>query len=118
MVRALARAALKVAAVLLLCFLAMAATSSRVASDRSLGAQLAQSAPTGRLNLNPAADAPAVVKPSSDFREAAEAWWAAKDTRSLSVLEAFIARYGDTFYAELARARKAELRKPSPSFRK
>jgi hypothetical protein len=43
MVRALARAGLKVAAVLLLCFLAMAATPSRVASDRSLGAQQWQS---------------------------------------------------------------------------
>jgi hypothetical protein len=31
------------------------------------------------------------------------------DTTNLTVLRAFIARYGDTFYAELARARMAEL---------
>ena len=43
MARALTRAGLKVAAVLLLCFLVMAATPGRVASDRSLGAQLGQS---------------------------------------------------------------------------
>ena len=120
MARALTRAGLKVAAVLLLCFLAMAATPSRVASDRSPGAQLEHSALTGRFHFNPAADAPAAVKPASDSRarEASEAWSAAKDTRSLPVLEAFITRYGDTFYAELARARMAKLRKPSPSFGK
>jgi hypothetical protein len=117
MVRALTRAGLKVAAVLLLCFLAMAATPSRVASDRSQGAQLEHS---GRFRFNPAAETPAAVRPASDSgaHEAAEAWRAAKDTRSLPVLEAFIARYGDTFYAELARARMAELRKLSPSFGK
>jgi hypothetical protein len=43
MVRALTRAGLKVAAVLLLCCLAMAATPSWLASDRSLGAQVRQS---------------------------------------------------------------------------
>ena len=113
MVRALTRAGLRVAAVLLLCFLATAATSSRVASDRSLGAQLEPSALAGRFHFNPAA----AVRPASDSRarEAAEAWRAAKDTRSLPVLKAFIARYGDTFYAELAQARMAELRKLSPS---
>jgi hypothetical protein len=120
MVRALTRAGLKVAAVLLLCFLAMAATPSRVASDRSPGAALEHSALTGRSHFNPAADAPAAVRSASDSRarEAAEAWSAAKGTRSLPVLEAFIARYGDTFYAELARARMAQLRKVSPSLGK
>jgi len=33
------------------------------------------------------------------------------DTTNLTVLKAFIARYGDTFYADLARARIAELRR-------
>jgi hypothetical protein len=110
-VRALTRAGLKVVAVLLVCFLAMAATPSRVASDRSPGAQLEHSALTGRSHFNPAADALAAVRPASGSkaREAAEAWRAAKGTRSLPVLEAFIARYGDTFYAELARARIGEL---------
>jgi hypothetical protein len=116
MVRTLTRAVLKVTAALLLCFLVMAATPSRVASDRSPGGA-DHSALMGRSHFNPAADAPAAVRPTreSRAREAHEAWSAAKDTRSLSVLEAFIARYGDTFYAELARARMAGLRKPPRS---
>ena len=48
---------------------------------------------------------------ASAAREAYEAWSAAKDTASMAVLEAFVARYRDTFYAELARARIAYLRK-------
>jgi uncharacterized caspase-like protein len=44
-------------------------------------------------------------------REAFEAWSATRDTTSLGVLDAFIARYRDTFYAALARARIEELRK-------
>jgi uncharacterized caspase-like protein len=73
------------------------------------------SALTGRFYFNPAADtagrtagAPA---PASAAHEAFEAWSAAKDTTSLAVLDAYVARYGDTFYAELARARMADLRR-------
>jgi uncharacterized caspase-like protein len=53
-------------------------------------------------------------------REAAEAWSATKDSSSLALLDAFAAHYGDTFFAELARARMDELRsgsglsRPSP----
>jgi general L-amino acid transport system substrate-binding protein len=43
--------------------------------------------------------------------EAAEAWAAAKDTTSIAVLEDFITRYRDSFYAGLARARVDELKK-------
>jgi hypothetical protein len=42
--------------------------------------------------------------------EAAQAWSAAKDTTSTAVLESFISRYSETFYADLARARLEELR--------
>ncbi len=42
---------------------------------------------------------------------AAEAWAAAKETKSVNVLEAFIAKFGSSFYADLARARLAELKK-------
>nr|WP_316201300.1 MULTISPECIES: caspase family protein [unclassified Bradyrhizobium] len=42
--------------------------------------------------------------------EAAQAWSAVKDTKSTQVLEAFVQRYRDTFYADLARARLDELR--------
>jgi formylglycine-generating enzyme required for sulfatase activity len=43
--------------------------------------------------------------------EAAEAWDRAKDTANVIVLEAFIARYKDTFYAEMARARIDDLKR-------
>jgi hypothetical protein len=42
--------------------------------------------------------------------EAAEAWDAVKDTKNLSVLEAFIKRYRTTFFADLAKARIGELK--------
>ena len=50
--------------------------------------------------------------------EAAEAWDAIKDTSNPALLEAFIKRYGTTFFAEIAKARlddlKAAAAKPSP----
>jgi hypothetical protein len=63
--------------------------------------QASQPAPSGQ-------PAPA---PTTHLSEAAEAWAAAKDTRSIPVLEDFVARYKDTFYAGLARARIEELKK-------
>lgn len=42
--------------------------------------------------------------------EAAEAWDAVKDTTNPALLEAFIKRFGTTFFAELAKARLAELK--------
>jgi uncharacterized caspase-like protein len=48
----------------------------------------------------------AAVDPSV---HAAQAWEAAKNSTSRSVLEAFINRYGDTFYSELAAARLKDL---------
>jgi hypothetical protein len=41
---------------------------------------------------------------------AAEAWAAARETTSASVLKAFIAKFGNSFYAELARSRLTELK--------
>jgi uncharacterized caspase-like protein len=75
------------------------------------------SALTGRFYFHPTADTAtartAATSPAA--HEAFEAWSVAKDTTSLAVLEAYVARYGDTFYAELARARMAELRKHGPA---
>jgi uncharacterized caspase-like protein len=74
------------------------------------------SALTGRFYFHPGAEPPAPAKApvtEAQSREAFEAWSAAKDTTSIAVLEAFIARYGGSFYAELARARIADLRKQS-----
>jgi hypothetical protein len=42
--------------------------------------------------------------------EAAEAWDAVKDTKNPTLLEAFIKRYGTTFFAEIAKARLEELK--------
>jgi caspase domain-containing protein len=72
------------------------------------------SALTGRFYFHPAAAeaaAPRALAAPADAREAFEAWSLTMDTTNLTVLKAFIARYGDTFYAELARARMAELRR-------
>jgi uncharacterized caspase-like protein len=70
------------------------------------------SALTGRFYFNPAGPVPAAA-PVTPVRssEAAEAWAATRDTRSVALLEAFVLRYRDTFYAELARARIEELRR-------
>jgi formylglycine-generating enzyme required for sulfatase activity len=65
------------------------------------------SALTGRFYFKepsqPAAQSPAARN------DAAEAWAAAKDTKNPSILEAFIKRFGDSFYADMARARLQEL---------
>jgi uncharacterized caspase-like protein len=44
------------------------------------------------------------------LNEAAQAWAATKDTTNTAVLEAFIKRYSDSFYAELARSRLEQLK--------
>jgi hypothetical protein len=56
---------------------------------------------------------PAPPTPPAPAREseAAEAWDRAKNATSAAVLEAFIARYKDTFYAELARARVQDMKR-------
>jgi formylglycine-generating enzyme required for sulfatase activity len=41
--------------------------------------------------------------------EAAEAWDRTKDTTSIAALEAFIRRFGETYYGDLAKVRLAEL---------
>jgi uncharacterized caspase-like protein len=74
------------------------------------------SALTGRFYFSPEAAGDtgprvAAVAPAATAHEAFEAWSATMETTNLTVLKAFIARYGDTFYAELARARIAELRR-------
>jgi hypothetical protein len=55
----------------------------------------------------PAVELAEIAAPKS---EAAEAWNAVKDTTNPALLEAFIKRYGTTFFAEIAKARLDELR--------
>jgi formylglycine-generating enzyme required for sulfatase activity len=62
-----------------------------------------ESKPTVALSPAPVA--------SPRLSEAAEAWDRAKDTTNIAVLDAFVARYKDTFFADLARSRIEELRK-------
>jgi hypothetical protein len=52
---------------------------------------------------------------TNDMRmnEAASVWTATKDTSSPAVLEAFISRFGDTPFGDLARARLDEVKKAS-----
>jgi formylglycine-generating enzyme required for sulfatase activity len=69
------------------------------------------SALTGRFYFGAAAATAEPPKAApARLSEAAEAWAAAERTTSVTALEAFVARYKDTFYAELARARIAELK--------
>ena len=69
------------------------------------------SALTSRFYFNPATQGTiAVAGTQLGSSEAAEAWSATKDTTSSAVLGAFIMRYPDTFFAELARARIEELK--------
>ncbi len=48
--------------------------------------------------------------PLPQVSEAERAWAAAQNTKSVTALEAFIARFKDSFYADLARARIEELK--------
>ena len=63
-------------------------------------------APGARVEFDTVDSSGAQLGPS----EAAEAWSAAKDTASIAVLDAYVARYRHEFFAELARARIEELR--------
>jgi hypothetical protein len=64
----------------------------------------------GEFKLKPAAvtSRPDAAPP---LNEATQAWMIVKDTTSIPVLESFIKRYGDSFYAEVARDRIEALKK-------
>jgi formylglycine-generating enzyme required for sulfatase activity len=61
------------------------------------------------ISLVPAAKPAPAPHPTS---EAAQSWAVIKDTTDIQVLEAFIKRYGDSFYADIARARLAKVAPP------
>jgi uncharacterized caspase-like protein len=67
------------------------------------------SALTGRFYFNPPSD-PTKVTPARQ-NEAAETWSLVEKTTSIAALEAYVARFKDTFYAELAKVRIDELKK-------
>jgi uncharacterized caspase-like protein/cyclophilin family peptidyl-prolyl cis-trans isomerase len=70
------------------------------------------SALTGRFYFNPPSQitTPGTSTPAR-ASDAAEAWAAAERVKSLAAFESFIARYSDTFYADLARTRVEEIKK-------
>jgi formylglycine-generating enzyme required for sulfatase activity len=63
----------------------------------------------GRGEEKPAATSVPPQQPA--VSEAERAWDRTKDTTSVALLEAFIARYKDTYYADIARARVEDLKK-------
>ena len=67
------------------------------------------SAMTGRFYFKVPAPPPSTSSPPANLSEAERAWNLAKDTKSSAVLKAFIQRYSDTFYADLARERIEQL---------
>jgi uncharacterized caspase-like protein len=69
------------------------------------------SALTGRFYFSPAEPtAPPPPVSTSRLSEPAEAWAQTKDNASIPVLEAFIHRFGDTYYGDLAKVRLADLK--------
>ena len=70
------------------------------------------SALTGRFYFKEPNQPPTL--PPTVRNDAAEAWSAAKDTKNAAIIEAFIKRFGDTFYGDMARARLDELKANNP----
>src|SRR5215471_4916943 len=64
-----------------------------------------------RVSFGRQASQPFEIRPPAALSEAAEAWDRAKDSTNGALLRAFIDRYKDTFYADMARARLEELAK-------
>lgn len=88
---------------------ASAATAKASAADnKSATAQVASADPG--TATSPRAPAASAVAPSSG--EIAEAWRAVATTTSPAVLEAFVRRFGDSIYGDLARARLQDLKTP------
>ena len=63
----------------------------------------------GRGEEKPAATS--VPPPQAAVSEVERAWDRTKDTTSIALLETFIARFKDTYYADIARARVEDLKK-------
>ena len=81
------------------------AATAKVAAGAPPAAQVASTDPTAGPRAITVAPAPA---PSSN--EIAEAWRAVSTTTSPTVLEAFVRRFGDSIYGDLARARLQDLK--------
>jgi uncharacterized caspase-like protein len=71
------------------------------------------SALTGKFFFNSTSQPQPTKTPPARLSEAAEAWDRTRDLTDVAILEAFVAHYRETFFAELARARINELNKQS-----
>lgn len=88
---------------------ANAATAKAPSADSKPAAAQVAAADPGPA-ASPRAPAGPAVNPSSG--EIAEAWRAVSMTTSPAVLEAFVRRFGDSIYGDLARARLQDLKAP------
>lgn len=86
------------------------------AHERRLGCS---SEPSSRVDIPPPPPAPPQDN-TADRRltEAASVWTATKDTTSPAILEAYISRFGDTPFGDLARARLDEVKKSPTTARR
>ena len=73
----------------------------------SLGGTEIALVPSVKIEVPPNVPEPKTQNPSS---EAERSWALAKDSKSIAALEAFIRRYGDTYYGDLAKLRLSELK--------
>lgn len=86
---------------------AQPATAKAETSAKPGTAQVASVDPAGSAAARVPAAAPA---PAPSSNEIAEAWRAVSTTTSPVVLDAFVRRFGDTIYGDLARARLQDLK--------
>ncbi|EGP09565.1 hypothetical protein CSIRO_0723 [Bradyrhizobiaceae bacterium SG-6C] len=85
---------------------AATAKAAPAADSKPAAAQVASANPDGAPS--PRAPAASAAAPSSG--EIAEAWRAVSTTTSPAVLEAFVRRFGDSIYGDLARARLQDIK--------
>ena len=86
------------------------------AQERQLGCSEGGSGQDAQVPLPPPPSPPpdsqqGAAAPDPRLNEAASVWGATKDTNSAAVLEAFVSRFGDTPFGDLARARLDEVKK-------
>jgi hypothetical protein len=92
-----------------------ARVNSIIAQERQLGCSDGGSGQDAQIPLPPPPSPPPDVQqgaaPDNRLSEAASVWAATKDSNSPAVLEAFVQRFGDTPFGDLARARLDEVKK-------
>jgi hypothetical protein len=91
-----------------------ARVNSITAQERQLGCDGGSSGQDAQVPLPPQPPPDTqqdAAAPDPRLNEAASVWGATKDSNSAAVLEAFVSRFGDTPFGDLARARLDEVKK-------